>query len=146
MNKTTCTSNARLGHADLHKSGFLSPSDSHASSHHPSPLTPTTMAYCDRCERWFPHDRALEQHKEDSNSHWACDDCDLDFESYVALREHYIQSPNHNFCKECDRHFKFEESRKQHMDDKHWYCRKHDRVSTHYHQISCETYWASHII
>ncbi|KAH9168398.1 hypothetical protein EDB89DRAFT_2245230 [Lactarius sanguifluus] len=86
------------------------------------------MAYCDWCERWFPHDRALEQHKEDSNSHWACDDCDLDFGSHDALRQHYIQSQNHHYCKECDRHFKFDESRRQHMDDKHWYCREHDRV------------------
>jgi hypothetical protein len=100
----------------------------------PSLSAPTIMAYCDRCERWFAHDRALEQHKEDSNSHWACDDCDLDsdFESHDALRQHYIQSENHHFCKECDRHFKFEESRRQHMDDKHhdWYCRQHNRVST----------------
>ncbi|KAH8977821.1 hypothetical protein EDB92DRAFT_2056297 [Lactarius akahatsu] len=86
------------------------------------------MVYCDRCERWFPHDRALEQHKEDSDSHWACDDCDLDFGNHDALRQHYIQSQNHHYCKECDRHFKFDESRRQHMDDKHWYCREHDRV------------------
>ncbi len=71
---------------------------------------------------------------EDSNSHQACDDCNLDFGSYDALSQHYIQSPNHHYCKECDRHFKSEESRRQHMDDKHWHCRKHDRVSApHYH-------------
>jgi len=45
----------------------------------------------------------------------------------------FIQSQIHHYCRECDRHFNFEESRKQHMDDKHWYCRYHDRVSTtHY--------------
>ncbi|KAH9168394.1 hypothetical protein EDB89DRAFT_1889842 [Lactarius sanguifluus] len=90
----------------------------------PLPIT----AYCDRCDRLFPHDRALEQHKEDSNSHWACDDCDLDFGSYNSLEQHYKQSQNHHYCMECDRHFKSEESRRQHMDDKHWYCRTHDRI------------------
>ncbi|KAH9035780.1 hypothetical protein EDB85DRAFT_1943087 [Lactarius pseudohatsudake] len=89
---------------------------------------PIIMAYCDRCDQWFPHDGALEQHKEDSDSHWACDDCDLDFGSHDALRQHYSQSQNHNYCKECDRHFRFDESRRQHMDDKHWYCREHDLV------------------
>ncbi|KAI9435084.1 hypothetical protein H4582DRAFT_702723 [Lactarius indigo] len=87
------------------------------------PLSPTLMAYCDRCERFFPHDRALEQHKEESLSHWICGDCDLDLESNDALRQHYIQSWKHHYCKECDLHFEFEESRRQHMNDKHWYCR-----------------------
>ena len=50
--------------------------------------------------------------------------------------EHDIQSQNYHYCRECDRHFNFEESRKQHMDDKHWYCRYHDRVSTP-HYLSC---------
>ncbi|KAI9444371.1 hypothetical protein BJY52DRAFT_1228930 [Lactarius psammicola] len=31
-------------------------------------------------------------------------------------------------CKECDRHFNFEESRRQHSEDKHWYCREHDQA------------------
>jgi len=87
------------------------------------------MAYCDRCERWFQSNRALEQHKENSNAHWSCDDCDLDFGSFYARQEHYIQSRNHHYCRECDRLFNFEESRMQHMEAKHWYCERHDRVS-----------------
>src|SRR5216683_6802201 len=88
------------------------------------------MAYCDRCERWFPHDRALQQHMENSPSHcqWPCDDCGLDFEDEEAQRQHYIQSSNHHYCRECDRHFDLEESRIQHMFAKHWYCRLHDKV------------------
>ncbi|KAH9168393.1 hypothetical protein EDB89DRAFT_1992280 [Lactarius sanguifluus] len=92
-----------------------------------APPTPTLTAYCDQCERWFPHDRALEQHKEDSNSHWICDDCNLDLENDDALRQHFIQSRNHYYCKECN-HFGFEESRRQHMNDRHWYCTVHDLV------------------
>ncbi|KAI0294628.1 hypothetical protein B0F90DRAFT_1811632 [Multifurca ochricompacta] len=101
------------------------------------------MAYCDRCMRYFAHDRALEQHKEDSNNHWDCDDCDLDFESYDLRRQHYIQSRNHHYCKECDRLFNSEEGRRQHMDAKHWYCETHDRtfrseegLHSHYRQSS----------
>jgi hypothetical protein len=91
------------------------------------------MAYCERCERWFPHDRALQQHEDNSNSHWICNDCGLDFTSYNARREHYIQSPGHHYCRECDRHFNSEVSRMQHMDSQHWYCEAHDRVSTLYY-------------
>ncbi|KAI9454521.1 hypothetical protein F5148DRAFT_1151681 [Russula earlei] len=101
------------------------------------------MAYCKRCERSFPHLRALEQHIQNSNSHWLCDDCDIDFETFSARREHFIQSPNHHYCRECDRHFRFDESRRQHMDAKHWYCRLHDKVfkseaglESHYKQSS----------
>ncbi|KAI9435082.1 hypothetical protein H4582DRAFT_1972752 [Lactarius indigo] len=75
------------------------------------------MAYCGRCRRWFPHDRALEQHKSHS-----------DFPlSYDALKEHYIQSPNHHYCGACDEHFNSKVSRRQHMNYKHWYCGAHDR-------------------
>ena len=89
------------------------------------------MAYCDRCERWFSSDRALEQHIEDSlaHGHWPCDDCNLDFGSFYARQEHYKQSRNHHYCWECVRLFKFKESKMQHMEAKHWYCRVHDRVS-----------------
>lgn len=87
------------------------------------------MAYCDRCERWFLRNWALEQHKEDSDAHWPCDACDLDFESYYAREEHYRQSPNHYYCNECELLFNFEGSKIQHMEAKHWYCRVHDRVS-----------------
>ncbi|KAH9020053.1 hypothetical protein EDB84DRAFT_1515846 [Lactarius hengduanensis] len=87
------------------------------------PLPPPIItAYCDRCDQWFPHDRALEQHKEDSDSHWACDDCDLDFGSHDALRQHYSQSQNHNYCKESV--FKSEPGLHSHYKDKsdHHYC------------------------
>jgi len=87
------------------------------------------MAYCDRCLRWFRDDRALQQHIENSNSHWGCEDCNLDFSSSNARREHYIQSRTHHFCGECERHFSSGGARVQHMGDKHWYCQTHDRVS-----------------
>jgi hypothetical protein len=87
------------------------------------------MAYCDRCQRWFPHDRAYEQHTSDSDSHWLCEDCNVDFTSEESLVQHYANSPNHHYCQECDRHFPNEGARMQHMKAKHWYCEIHDRVS-----------------
>ena len=87
------------------------------------------MAYCDRCKRSFPSNRALEQHKEDSDAHWPCDDCDLDFGSSYAREEHYRQSPNHHYCRDCDRLFNHEDSKMQHMEAKHWYCQTHDKAS-----------------
>ena len=87
------------------------------------------VAYCDRCERWFPHDQALRQHKENSSSHWFCHHCGLDFASWTGLQQHYIQSPNHHYCRECNTLFDSEGSRARHMEAKHWYCRMHDKVS-----------------
>lgn len=94
--------------------------------------TRTIMAHCKRCNRWFLRDYSLEQHKDASRSHWPCRSCDghLDFESHDALKQHYIRSQNHSYCEECDRLFKSEAERRQHMDEGHWYCRKHDQVST----------------
>ena len=87
------------------------------------------MAYCDRCERSFQNKRALEQHRNASDAHWICLSCQIDFGSFDARREHYIQSLYHHYCRECDRLFEFEESKIQHMEAKHWYCRTHDKVS-----------------
>ncbi|KAH8985236.1 hypothetical protein EDB86DRAFT_2959635 [Lactarius hatsudake] len=64
------------------------------------------MAYCDRCERSFPQDRAHEQHRSYSSVHWLCDSCNIDFAG---------EDPKHHYCM-------------QHMEAKHWYCETHDRV------------------
>jgi len=76
------------------------------------------MSYCDRCERSFPHYRALEQHKEDSDAHWPCDDCDRDFSSHDARQQHYTNSGSHHYCEDCDRHFRNENDLQFHMNSK----------------------------
>jgi hypothetical protein len=128
------------GPASLHKCDFdfLAAVRSPHKIPHPSFHLPTVMvSYCSCCQQLFGDDRTFEQHREDSN-HWACDDCKLEFWSCDCLRQHYAQDPDHHYCKECDRHFNFEESRRQHMDAKHWYCRQHDWVSApRYQQIYC---------
>jgi len=87
------------------------------------------MAYCDRCERSFSLDWAYEQHRSNSNAHWLCDSCDIDFASEESLDQHYGNSPKHHYCKECERHFDSAKSKMQHMEAKHWYCERHNRVS-----------------
>ena len=87
------------------------------------------MAYCDRCERRFRDNRALERHEQDSSSHWICHDCGLDFPTFTGLDQHYTQSPKHHYCRECETHYPSEGLRLRHMEDYHWYCRQHDKVS-----------------
>ena len=89
------------------------------------------MAYCDRCDRWFRDNRALERHEQDSSNHchWICHDCGLDFPTFTGLDQHYIQSPKHHHCGECEAHFSSEGLRLRHMEDDHWYCQQHDKVS-----------------
>jgi len=96
------------------------------------------MANCDRCGRYFPHDRALQQHKDDSSSHWLCYRCNLDFASFEGRQQHYAQT----HCKECNSVFRTAQSRIQHMESDHWYCRLHDKVSiphTYYYRFEPET-------
>ncbi|KAH8991384.1 hypothetical protein EDB86DRAFT_2935112, partial [Lactarius hatsudake] len=94
----------------------------------PTPVGNNQMAYCDRCELSFPHDRAHEQHRSYSSVHWLCDSCNIDFASEECLIQHYGSSPKHHYCKECDRDFDSTMSKMQHMEAKHWYCETHDRV------------------
>ncbi|KAI0067208.1 hypothetical protein BV25DRAFT_1867740 [Artomyces pyxidatus] len=99
------------------------------------------MAYCPRCDRYFPHDRALEQHEENSSNHNIC--CGTDFSSALGLKEHYVQSPRHHYCQYCDRHFGSENGFLNHMEAVHWYCPTHRKVfnskqglTEHYRQSS----------
>ncbi|GJE97004.1 C2H2 type zinc-finger protein [Phanerochaete sordida] len=80
------------------------------------------MAWCDRCERGFPHDRAFEQHRRDSSFHWLCYKCDRDFTSERSRIQHYTQSPRHHYCQRCDEIFDDDEDLEQHFEEAHWYC------------------------
>ncbi|KAI5115122.1 hypothetical protein M0805_006739 [Coniferiporia weirii] len=90
------------------------------------------MAYCTRCNRTFPHSKALEQHRQASRNHddeydyfceicstllddedeflehgedyhYVCRPCIVIFASREALVNHDIHS--HYYCSECDRFF-----------------------------------------
>ncbi|KAI9454520.1 hypothetical protein F5148DRAFT_424882 [Russula earlei] len=79
------------------------------------------MAYCSRCQRWFPHAQALEQHTQNSSFHWVCDPCNLDFKGPNALQQHFIQSPKHHYC---EKHNESEASLRSHYDRQHDLCPK----------------------
>ncbi|THH04170.1 hypothetical protein EW145_g5721 [Phellinidium pouzarii] len=87
----------------------------------------TTM-YCERCERRFPHQRALEQHKNDSDDHNICDECDKDFATCTGLEQHYAQSPRHHYCQTCDRHFSSDNGFLNHSTSRHHFCGEHRRM------------------
>ncbi|TFY58714.1 hypothetical protein EVJ58_g6247 [Rhodofomes roseus] len=103
------------------------------------------MAYCDRCERYFPHDRALEQHEQNSGNHNICNVCDRDFETFYQLKQHWGASPRHHYCQHCDEHFDDADELVEHYEDDHYYCatcrkifnsalglHEHNRQSHHY--------------
>ena len=103
--------------------------DSKCPTPHPFVLYYHLMAYCNRCDRAFRDNRALERHEQDSSNHWTCDDCGVDFPTFTGLNQHYSQSQKHHYCMECETHYASEASRLRHMEDDHWYCRQHDKVS-----------------
>jgi len=80
------------------------------------------MAYCDRCDRYFPHDRALEQHEQNSNMHNICYGCNRDFETLFQLKQHWVASPRHHYCQKCDEHFDDGDDLEEHYEDAHYYC------------------------
>ncbi|TFY54250.1 hypothetical protein EVG20_g9784 [Dentipellis fragilis] len=87
-----------------------------------------TMAYCERCDRYFPHDAALYQHEQDSSIHNICSDCDIDFTTWKGLKEHWVQSRKHDYCQHCDRHFTSSRTLQNHLDRDHYYCATHGKV------------------
>ncbi|OCH85172.1 hypothetical protein OBBRIDRAFT_798460 [Obba rivulosa] len=89
------------------------------------------MAYCDRCERSFVSQQALQQHEEDSNMHNACTTCGTDFPERSRLVQHWLQSPHHDYCKRCDEHFESRDDLTDHLEDEHCYCSVCDRIFDH---------------
>ncbi|KAH8108275.1 hypothetical protein DFH11DRAFT_1517159 [Phellopilus nigrolimitatus] len=107
------------------------------------------MAYCNRCQRPFPHDSALDQHERDSINHWKCNDCNKDFSTSTGRDQHYAM--NHYYCTICDEFFddiddllEHEEDHEvchvcgiifasgealaDHNESSHYYCRECDRL------------------
>ncbi|KAI1126972.1 hypothetical protein F5Y10DRAFT_243620 [Nemania abortiva] len=76
---------------------------------------------CVPCDRSFPDNEALRQHKRDSPAHaFNCIACDRRFGSSAALEQHLQYSPAHapSFnCGICDRSFSSEEALAQHLRD-----------------------------
>ncbi|EMD33859.1 hypothetical protein CERSUDRAFT_159098 [Gelatoporia subvermispora B] len=80
------------------------------------------MPYCERCERSFRDQHALDQHKATSSYHFYCRDCNRDLKNWIGLKEHYVQSPHHHYCQRCEDQFDSEDELIDHYKEVHAYC------------------------
>lgn len=108
------------------------------------------MAYCNRCDRYFPHFAALHQHERDSSAHNICGDCNIDYSTWTMLKEHWVQSPRHHYCQYCSEHFADDDDLEEHYQSSHFYCGSCRRVfkndvglHEHYRQSPNHDYCAS---
>lgn len=88
------------------------------------------MAYCDRCERYFGSESALDQHRANSSQHNICYDCDKDFATNQGLTQHFVQSPRHHYCQDCEEDFDDEDDLETHYEEEHHYCGSCRKVSS----------------
>jgi hypothetical protein len=100
-------------------------------------------SFCDRCDRYFPHEQALEQHLAASPAHWLCEECDIDFTSAKGREQHYIQSKRHYYCRACSRHAPNAQKLLDHCRSYHYYCTSCDKffnnqsdLDAHYRESS----------
>ncbi|KAH7915742.1 hypothetical protein BJ138DRAFT_997285 [Hygrophoropsis aurantiaca] len=94
------------------------------------------MAWCERCDRYFPFDSALAQHRRDSANHYyVCYECGLDFSTWLGLKEHWVQSPRHYYCQYCEDHFDDEYDLEDHYQSSHHYCESCRRVFKNEHGL-----------
>ena len=70
------------------------------------------MSYCHRCDRSFSSSQALEQHVENSSSHFVCNECRIDLASDDELHEHCRQL--HWYCSTCKEVFESAEDLRVH--------------------------------
>ncbi|KAI0341165.1 hypothetical protein BDW22DRAFT_1359397 [Trametopsis cervina] len=102
--------------------------------------------YCDPCDRWFPHYRALQQHRETSSRHtgFFCQECDKEFATEQGLKEHYIQSPRHPYCPFCEEHFDDRDEVAEHHSQYHYpclSCRKLFKSELGLHEHNRQSHW-----
>ncbi|KDQ53523.1 hypothetical protein JAAARDRAFT_197332 [Jaapia argillacea MUCL 33604] len=105
------------------------------------------MAWCDRCDRYFVSQHALEMHIANSSSHHYCSRCERDFTSPNALESHLVNSPNHNYCRECGDDFDDWQELDEHIEENHWHCddcdmffRNEVGLKEHYRQSAAHHY------
>lgn len=84
------------------------------------------MSYCERCDRWFPHEAALQQHVANSGNHNYCHRCERDFPSYQAREQHIRSSRAHALhnCPKCNEFFFDDETFFNHLHANHHHCRQ----------------------
>ncbi|KAF2467707.1 uncharacterized protein BDR25DRAFT_266704 [Lindgomyces ingoldianus] len=58
--------------------------------------------YCSRCEREFPSQQALQQHYNDSASHYRCEICGFDGSTWDKWIGHHRKTKHRVVCQGCD--------------------------------------------
>ncbi|VUC33504.1 unnamed protein product [Clonostachys rosea] len=76
--------------------------------------------YCQRCDRQFNSESALDQHIRDSPRHNICRACDDDFEDRDDLEQHC--EDYHDYCVNCRRFFDDDEDLQEHEISQHNMC------------------------
>lgn len=81
-------------------------------------------SWCCRCERVFPHARALNDHLKYSSSHNVCerDYCDEDFATYDEWARHNVD--HHNWCRPCNWFARDQYALTLHDINQHFMCGK----------------------
>ena len=74
--------------------------------------TVKSHCHCSRCDRFFIHQVALDEHN--ATYHFVCHQCQQDFKSN-DLRQQHQRSMRHCYCHECDRFYKDNVARDQHI-------------------------------
>lgn len=97
------------------------------------------MMHCDRCERHFVHESALQQHLRDSKRHWPCYKCDEDFASWSARRQHYVESWRHYYCEIHEELFDDLDDLEEHYNAEHFRCEFCGDVSMHTRWVARES-------
>jgi len=78
-----------------------------------------TMPYCDRCDRSFGSQYALDMHIRDSSNHFCCGN---NYPTLSRMQQHWSQSLNHAYCRRCDDHFDDRDELEDHYDRSHDFC------------------------
>ena len=89
------------------------------------------LPYCERCERVFVDDTALDQHTQNSGQHFFCKPCGREFVSRISLKQHWQNSSYHSstYCRRCELNFIDEEALHDH---------KSSRTSQHFMCEPCD--------
>jgi hypothetical protein len=81
------------------------------------------MAFvCGPCDKFFGNQKGLQQHLEDSPSHYqyTCESCRYSFKTQDRLEQHMRDAPRHKdnqYCEVCDRYFNRVDSLQAHLRD-----------------------------
>ncbi|KAI3660450.1 hypothetical protein MP638_004279 [Amoeboaphelidium occidentale] len=95
------------------------------------------MLHCGKCDRWFVHDGALQQHIENSNVHNYCHRCQKDYQTVNGYNQQLRTSRAHasHDCSYCNDFFFSIEDYRSHLVDAHNWCQDCGRCFGNYRAL-----------